>query len=344
MSQNFLHALPEPRETLSFDPESVMPQVDALMDRLALDGHVDLTGTMAKGQLCTKGKQVRARLSLHACAHFRVPVEKAVMWAAAIELLHNATLIHDDIQDGDTVRRGRPTIWAKHGVAQAINAGDFMLMLPFLALRDMPVAHQGPLAVLVADYATRIVRGQVNELSLKDVGRYEVRDYLAACEGKTGALLALPVVGAALLAGHSLVHAEAMGEAFCQLGVLFQLQDDVVDLFGDKGRGTIGCDIYEGKVSALLVTLLELAPQHGDLVLSIVNKPREATTEADVLLLRDLYVETGAFDAVIERIRNLEASVLESPVVRSEPGLHEVATRLVGLALGPISHLLAEAG
>jgi geranylgeranyl diphosphate synthase type I len=340
MSHHFLHALSAPSESHTFDVEAVMPEVEAHMDRLALSGHVDLTGSMAKGQLSTKGKRVRARLSLHACLSFRVPAPHAIMWASAIELLHNATLIHDDIQDGDTVRRGQPTVWAKHGIAQAINAGDFMLMLPYLALREMPAVKQGPLSMLIAEYATRTVRGQVNELSLKDVGRYSTREYLAACAGKTGALLSLPVVGAAVLGGHSLEQAALFGEPFEKLGILFQLQDDVVDLFGDKGRGVLGCDIYEGKVSALLVELLELAPEYRSIALEIINKPREETTSEDVLLLRDLYQRTGALRAVLERITELESRVLSCALIRSEPGLFDVATRLVSLALAPIAHLL----
>lgn len=340
MSHHFIQALSIPSLTPVIDVEAIMPEVEAHMDRLALSGHVDLTGSMAKGQLSTKGKRVRARLSLHACSSFRVPVEHAIMWASAIELLHNATLIHDDIQDGDTVRRGQPTIWAKHGVAQAINAGDFMLMLPYLALRDMPAIKQGALAMLIAEYATKTVRGQVNELSLKDGGRYSTREFLAACAGKTGALLSLPVVGAAVLGGHPLDRAALFGEPFEKLGILFQLQDDVVDLFGDKGRGVLGCDIYEGKVSALLIELLELAPEYRKAALKIINRPREETTAEDVLFLKDLYERTGALRAVLDRISELESRVLSCALIRSEPALFDVATRLVHLALAPIAHLL----
>jgi geranylgeranyl diphosphate synthase type I len=344
MSHNFLQALSVSSEVQTFDVESAMPEVEVQMDRLALSGHVDLTGTMAKGQLSTKGKRVRSRLSLHACASFRVPKTAAIAWASAMELLHNATLIHDDIQDGDTVRRGEPTTWAKHGIAQAINAGDYMLMLPYLALREMPLMSQGPLAMLIAEYATRTVRGQVNELSLKEVGRYSTREFLAACAGKTGALLSLPVVGAAVLGGHPLDQAERFGEPFEKLGVMFQLQDDVVDLFGDKGRGLLGCDIYEGKVSALLVELLELAPEHRRIALQIMNKPRDETTEEDVLFLKALYESSGALDAVLARIFELRASVLDCELIRSEPGLYDVATRLVTLALAPIAHLKKKVG
>src|SRR5690606_10258797 len=116
------------------------------------------------------------------------------------------------------------------------------------------------------------------------------------------ALIALPVVGAAILAGKTREEAVSLGEYFVELGVLFQVQDDVVDLFGDKGRGQVGCDIYEGKVSALLVAHLEAAPQTQHLVMNILNKSRAETTEADVEKVRELYVLSGALDRVIDMI------------------------------------------
>ena len=85
----------------------------------------------------------------------------SVPWAAAVELLHNATLIHDDIQDGDQVRRGQPTTWVRHGQAQAINAGDLLLMLP-LALSQLQTSDsvRWQLSWRLADQAASIVRGQ----------------------------------------------------------------------------------------------------------------------------------------------------------------------------------------
>jgi geranylgeranyl diphosphate synthase type I len=163
---------------------------------------------MVSQQIATGGKRIRARLALEACASFGVDSTAAIKWAAAMELLHNATLIHDDIQDGDTTRRGRPTVWATHGVAQAINAGDLMLMLPFLAVAEMDGPGKAELSALIAETATHIVRGQVEELGLKEAGRLDLESYVSACRGKTGALIALPVMGAALLGGRT--HDEAL--------------------------------------------------------------------------------------------------------------------------------------
>jgi len=327
--------------THGYSMEKMILEVEKRMTELSLGVQLDLTATMALQQISSGGKRVRARLALHACRAFGLPPSDAVAWASAIELLHNATLIHDDIQDGDTHRRGKPTIWAQHGEAQAINAGDFMLMLPFLALQDLSRSDIGAVSPLLALYATRIVRGQVDELSLKATSNLSMRDYLAACEGKTGMLLALPIVGAAVLAGYSSGDSERFGTPFVQLGTLFQLQDDLIDLFGDKGRETPGCDIYEGKVSALLISHLDESPQDTKEILSILEKPREATTPSDVQRVRSLYVRSGSPQKVIQQIQNIQQEVFSSPLLQKEKELHQVAKQLEKMAIAPIAHLFA---
>lgn len=328
---------PARRPFRSVAVEEAIVDVERMMTRLAHGHRVDRAGIMAAQQIATGGKRIRARLALEACASFGVDRASAIKWAAAVELLHNATLIHDDIQDGDTTRRGRPTVWATHGVAQAINAGDLMLMLPFLAVAETDNEHKAELLAIVAETATHIVRGQVEELGLKDAGRLDVESYVSACRGKTGALIALPVVGAAVLGGRSRSEAEALGEYFIQLGVLFQIQDDVVDLFGDKGRDQVGCDIYEGKVSALLVAHLEASPATKRVVMGIIDKPRSDTTEADVQKVRELYVLSGALDRVMDMICEIRDDVLGSALLRKEAEIRSLAVTLVEMALAPLA-------
>ena len=89
---------------------------------------------MALYHLRTGGKRLRGRLALCAAKDQSVNPEQALLWAAACELLHNATLIHDDIQDNDPIRRGQPSLWKKFGVAQAINVGDFFIFKAFRSL------------------------------------------------------------------------------------------------------------------------------------------------------------------------------------------------------------------
>ncbi len=319
-------------------------RVEALMHRLARGGRVDRTGAMAIEQLDSGGKRFRARLALQACQALGVADRDAECWAAALELLHNATLVHDDIQDEDTTRRGAPTLWVKHGIAQAINAGDFMLMLPFLALGEMPSERRGELCLVLAEYATRIVRGQMEELGLRSGGRLDWENYVSAAAGKTGALIALPVLGAAILAGRSRAQADRLADLFVQAGVLFQIQDDVVDLFGKKGRAEVGGDIYEGKISALVVAQLELEPESRAQVLRILDRPRSSTTPQDVSSMQETFVESGALHAVLDRLSVMRQEILDAPDLAAEPSLRFVTEQLLHRALEPVSHLLALLG
>jgi hypothetical protein len=115
-----------------------LSDVEDAMSRLAVGTRLERSGHMVQEHLATGGKRLRSRLALSAIEAMGGTREHGVGWAAACELVHNATLIHDDLQDGDRVRRGNPTTWVRHGAAQAINAGDLLLMLPFLAIEAVP--------------------------------------------------------------------------------------------------------------------------------------------------------------------------------------------------------------
>lgn len=322
--------------------EDSLAKVEACMQRYARGGRVDRLGTMALEQLATGGRRFRARLALLACQVVDVCEHDAILWAGAVELLHNATLIHDDVQDEDTTRRGRPTLWTKHGKAQAINAGDYLLMLPHLLLADLESPVRGELGLTLARLATEVVRGQCSELALRSSGRFDWESYGAAARGKTGALLALPVYGALRLAGRSASQSQRIADVFQEIGVLFQLQDDLVDIYGDKGRGEVGCDIYEGKFSALVVAQLECSPRSRRFVLEILDRERDVTTPEDVAVLSALFERSGARDRVISRVYALRDRILTAPALSREPALQAVATRLVAWTLAPIAHLLDE--
>ena len=211
--------------------------------------------TMVLEHLGTGGKCIRARIALRAAMAMGLEPARAINIAAACELLHNATLVHDDLQDGDTIRRGQPTVWVKHGEAQAINVGDVLLMLSTLALENSPVDPQTRwyLAAAMTRRATETASGQSLELVLLERGWMGRDTYLRAARGKSGPFFALPIEAAALCAGHSPESARILGDASLTLGALYQVCDDILDVFGDKGRGQMGNDLREGKVSALTV-------------------------------------------------------------------------------------------
>ncbi|MBV9772358.1 MAG: polyprenyl synthetase family protein, partial [Gemmatimonadetes bacterium] len=288
--------------------------------------------------LDTGGKRLRARLALSALEALGHGREAGIGWAAACELLHNATLVHDDLQDGDRVRRGRPTVWARHGAAQAVNAGDLLLMLPFLALERVaaPPETRWLLARALAAHAAAVARGQAAELALADEARVGWTEYRRVAEGKTGPLFQLPVEGAALLAGRPPGEAREVAAPFAKLGMLFQLQDDVLDLYGEKGRGVPGSDLREGKVSALVVEHLALHPGDAPWLHGLLRLPREETPDAEVERAIRRFRDGGALERVLTRICTAAAEALRAPALAGEPGVRALAAELVDVALAPI--------
>lgn len=316
--------------------------VKALMLKLAAGQSFERLGAIVQEHLFTGGKRLRARLALASLEALDGPAEAGVPWAAACELLHNATLVHDDLQDGDPVRRGRFAVWIRHGQAQAINAGDLLLMLPFIALDHVPVSAEvrWQLARAIAGRAEQTVRGQSLEMCLLNSGRWDWESYAEAATGKTSALMALPVHGSAVLAGRDPDRSEALSNCFKRLGLLFQVQDDVVDLYGDKGRAEKGGDVREGAVTALVVEHLRLHPQDKDWLVARLAAPRDETTDQDVEAVADRFLSGGALDAVIDRIRSIETEIIAAPILLEEPRLQQVALQLVEMSLKPIRHLL----
>jgi geranylgeranyl diphosphate synthase type I len=321
------------------DPGDLVGRVEKRMEELAGDRFADPGARMVRDHLETGGKRIRARLALGACRALGAPPERAVDWAVAVELLHNASLIHDDVQDGDRTRRGRPALWARYGAAQAINAGDLLLMLPFVALGSYPASKQAALVQLLARYAERTARGQIRELELTGSPKKGWDGYFSAVSGKTGTLFALPVHGAAEVADVPAKAACDLASAFSSIGVLYQLQDDLLDLFDQEGGRPRGSDIFEGRLSAVLLTHLDLHESDSADVLSVTAKPREATSPDEVAAVIRRFVEDGAAGQLLTRIDHLAGKLLASDALKYSEDIYALATALVARVLAPLEAL-----
>lgn len=213
--------------------------------------------------LKTGGKRLRGLLPLYTFFCLGQNPERAIPLGVACELVHNATLIHDDLQDGDEYRRGAPTVWKHFGSAQAINSGDALFQQANLvllkALKTLPCTAS--LIVRMVEEASKqvlsVIEGQAQEFLLKDENCPTKDQYYKVISGKTSGLFSLPV-SLALLA---LDADEAVLNHFYSLtnkmGIVFQIQDDLLDLYGTKGRSVRASDIREGKISFLVTDLLE---------------------------------------------------------------------------------------
>ena len=321
-----------------------LEDVKALMLRLAAGDRFERLGAIVQEHLFTGGKRLRARVAMESVHALGSDDESAVAWAAACELLHNATLVHDDLQDGDALRRGHFTVWVRHGRAQAVNAGDLLLMLPYLAVEHVPVddGRRYQLCRAIARRAEQTVRGQSLEMGLLGGGQWDWEDYAEAARGKTSALMALPVHGAALIAGCAPEWAAELAEPFREIGLLFQIQDDVIDLFGDKGRGDRGGDLREGRVSALVAEHIRRRPEDADWLIRVLSKPRDETTDRDVDDIARRLETSGTLRSVLERIVRLRDDTLSCLAIRKEPRIRPVAQHLVDLSLRPLRDLMRD--
>lgn len=241
------------------------------------------------------GKLLRPCLVLFACEALGGEPQRALPLAAALELVHNFSLVHDDIQDGDEFRRGRPTAWKVFGVGQAINAGDALLTLALKAALAADLPHptrlQAQEALLSA--TLRMIEGQVMDLAAegKSMG---VADYLAMARRKTGALLGCALALGALSAGRPDLQtiSQELGE---ELGLAFQIKDDLLGIWGDPAKTgkPVGSDLLRKKRSFPVCFGLERDPTLS----SWLSQP-----EARMGAILQRLVEVGAQRAAQEEL------------------------------------------
>ncbi len=316
-----------------------LPAVEEMMRSLAMRHGPGVVGALAQEHLATGGKRLRARLALAAVAALGEDPGRATRWAAACELLHNATLVHDDLQDGDTLRRGVPTVWARHGMPQAVNTGDLLLLLPFLSVAEGNFAPPlgAALHALLAVRGAAVIAGQANEFARTRAGPIDRATYREVVLGKTSGLFEMPIEGAALIAGRSATVAGRLGATAKPLGVVFQLQDDVLDLYGDKGRGRIGSDLSAGRMSALVVEHLARAPADRAWVESLFMPGSEGVATAPERMRR-----SGALDAVRQLMADERARALALPELETEPALYALIEELFDAMIEPVRAALGD--
>ncbi|MEM7136344.1 MAG: polyprenyl synthetase family protein [Myxococcota bacterium] len=319
-----------------FDHPECLRRAQQCMAELAGDAQHDPGARMLHDHLAAGGKHLRARLALAACQALGGHASDAIHWAAAVELLHNGSLVHDDIQDEDVMRRGKPALWARHGAAQAINAGDLLLMLPFRALAGYPSELQVALIQRLARGAEATARGQIRELVSCEAAAAGWDEYLAAASGKTGTLFALPVEGAAMIAGIPHPRAEAIAATFASIGVLYQLQDDLLDLFDAKGRGTAAGDLLEGRLSALVLAHFERYPEERAPMLSFLRTPRSDKSVLEIQRWKDRLACGGAVPHLLARIDALAAELRHAEALSPASPIRGVAERLIRIVLDPL--------
>ncbi|MEL7516694.1 MAG: polyprenyl synthetase family protein [Pseudomonadota bacterium] len=212
--------------------------VDAEIEQLIACGPNQVANA-ARYHFAAGGSRVRAQLGLDAAAALDLSRQACVSCALAPELLHNASLIHDDFQDGDRVRRGRPAVWSKYGKDTAILTGDFLISMAYATIAH----HRQPALALrlIHETVMTTIAGQTDDLSATQPAPEDYEDIAA---NKSGPLLALPVqlaLVAADMGGQGV--ARRVGRA---LSVAYQIFDDICDRNADLVHGATNiCLILE---------------------------------------------------------------------------------------------------
>jgi len=247
--------------------ETMLPAVETELQRIVgqLDEprtatfHEMLTYHMGwTGERCgpeAQGKRIRPLILLLTCAASNGDWQTALPAASSVELIHNFSLVHDDIQDKSDLRRGRPTVWKKWGEAQAINVGDALFILAHLALLDLkdkfPAEATLKAGRIIHEACLKLSSGQFLDISYEKRNDLSIEDYWPMIAGKTAALLSACTQIGAVLGGADEALQETYRDFGHYLGLAFQVQDDYLGIWGDSaltGKSTES-DLVAGKKS-----------------------------------------------------------------------------------------------
>jgi len=194
---------------------------------------MDREGNSDKSQ----GKRLRPLFVLQMCKAMGGHWQDALPAAASVELLHNFSLIHDDIQDGSETRRGRDTVWKKWGIAQAINIGDAMLTLSFLSLGrlESKMDHKSinSMKMLLEQTCLTLTKGQFLDLAYEKENILPMELYWEMVNGKTAVLLSASCKLGAMVGGADQSQVDKIGQFGITFGLAFQVQDDYLGIWGD---------------------------------------------------------------------------------------------------------------
>ncbi len=205
------------------------------------------------------GKRLRPVLTLMACDLFGEEVSKALDAALAVEVFHNFTLVHDDIMDNAPLRRGKETIYKKWNMPVAILSGDLMMIKSTDLLAASPVSEIRPLLFLFNDTAAKVCEGQQIDMNFETSKEVSHEDYIQMITLKTAVLLGASLQLGAMVANASKEDAEHLYQFGKNIGIAFQIQDDILDSFGEVAQvgKMIGGDIAANKKTLLLIELLQ---------------------------------------------------------------------------------------
>ncbi|UCF62409.1 MAG: polyprenyl synthetase family protein [Anaerolineaceae bacterium] len=297
--------------------------------RKMIDYHM---GWLNDGQ--SRGKRIRPLIALLCCAAAGGDWENILPAASAIELIHSFTLVHDDIEDHSDTRRGRATLWKLWGVPQAINTGDSLFIISRLTTHRLAEKGINPQLILEAQYTLdqaclQLTQGQHLDLSFETQDKVTVDDYFEMIEGKTSALITASSTIGAQLAGAPESIIEKYRTFGHHLGLAFQVQDDILGIWGDpeKTGKPASDDLRQRKKTLPTLYAVANSPSFADLFIQ----------ESDQVTVQDLYESINQVDALVhvQNFSHQQTELALQALGEAEPKepaareLNNIANRLI---------------
>ena len=259
----------------------------------SINSDINLATEVSNHLVSSGGKRIRPAICILVAKAFGYKGEDLMRLASSIELLHTATLIHDDVVDQSLVRRGKESIQAKWDNAHGVLVGDFVYSKAFqlMASFDNPEIIRA-----LADSTNRISEGEVLQLSLKNSDVLVEEDYFEIIDRKTAELFKVSATTAGILCSCNEDEIQSLGKFSSNLGIAFQIQDDILDYYGDENLTgkKLGKDFEEGKYTLpVILALKNTSPENRSKLKSLFRSRKQEDFQdvLDILNLANTYEE-----------------------------------------------------
>ncbi len=246
-----------------------------------------------------KGKRIRPLLLMLSCEMFGGDIRHTLGPAAAIEIYHNFSLVHDDIIDKADLRRGNPTVHKVFGVDKAILTGDAMLIQGYKLLSHGPKDKFYEMSRVFTQAALRVIEGEQDDVDFEERHDVSEAEYLRMIEYKTSVLIAAGMQIGAIIGNANEIEQQSVYDFGVNLGLAFQIMDDYLDTYGDKNFGKkIGGDILQNKNTYLLVHALEKADEstRNEIIRLFTEQNENAKLSRMMAIFDQLDVKKVAFE------------------------------------------------
>lgn len=287
--------------------------------------------------LSVGGKRLRPIMSLMACNIFNDSINNAIVPSIGLEVFHNFTLVHDDIMDRSSLRRGNATVHKKWNENQAILSGDVMAFVANDCIAQAPAGVMPEVFSIYNRVAREVCIGQQLDMDFENTPYVRHDDYLRMVELKTAVLIAGSLRIGALIGGANSTDCDLIYSFGQNLGLAFQVQDDILDTFGDpKVFGKkIGGDIVANKKTLLLIKAFELASGSSLKKLQVLVGEKDADPDKKIEAVKEIYSDLGIQEWAEDLARQfIDRAYISLDSIPVNPSRKEILQKLAADLVG----------